>query len=106
MQITTYNYKHIKEIEDFKRIYKEEKEKNNIKECYYQVYYNGCEMITFNNFDDCLIYIKDDYNNTKEEFFTELENYSIGLLLYTKPVNYKGIVYDYDYDINFSDILI
>lgn len=106
MKVTIYNYKHIKGIEEFKRIYEEEKSKNNIKECYYQVYYNGCEMITFNNFDDCLIYVKEDYENTKDEYFTELDGYKIGLLLYTKPINYKGIVYDYDYDINFKEVLI
>lgn len=104
--INIYNYKYINNIDEFKKIYNDEKSKDNIKKIYYQVYYNMDEMESFHDFSECFKYIKNDYDNYKDDFNLELNNYKISLLLYTKPIDNKGVTYVYDYDINFGDILI
>lgn len=97
-RIAMYRYNYIDTLEEFKKTYEREKENNNINECYYVVKYYNNDMQQFNNLNDCINYIREDYNNTKDEYFTELNGYTISLVLYTKPINYKGVEYEYNYN--------
>lgn len=96
--IAVYRHAYIDTIDEFKKIYDQEKRNTNINECYFIVRYYNVDMQRFNNINKCIEYIKEDYNNTKDEYFTELNGYTISVMLYTKSVNNKGIEYEYCYN--------
>jgi len=99
-RIAIYQHNFIDDLQDFKKIMEKEKENNNIKECYLVVKYYNNDMERFNNINDCIDYIKEDYKNNKEEFNLDLSGYDISAILYTKPKDYNGNEYEYCYDMN------
>lgn len=97
-QIAIYKHEFVETLQQFKKIYEREDEKDNISKCYYVVRYYGQDMDKFININKCIEYIREDYKSNKEEFNLELSAYTIDLLLETKATNYKGVIYEYNYD--------
>lgn len=99
-RVVIYQYNFIDDLQEFKKIMEREKENDNIKECYLVVKYYNNDMQQFKNINDCIDYIKEDYKNNKEAFYLELSAYSISAMLYTKTKDYKGLEYEYCYNMD------
>lgn len=97
-QVAIYQHNFVDNLQEFKKIMEREDKKDNVNKCYYVVRYYNQDMERFININDCIDYIKEDYKNNKEEFGLELSAYSISAILYTKPKDYNGSMYEYGYD--------
>jgi len=99
-RVAIYQHNFVDDLREFKKIMERESKNDNVKECYLVVKYYNNDMQQFKNINECLDYIKEDYNNNKEEFNLELSAYSISAMLYTKPKDYKGLEFEYCYDMD------
>lgn len=97
-QIAIYQHNFVNDLQEFKKIYEREDKKNNIDKCYYVVRYYAQDMDKFININKCIDYIREDYKNNKDEFNLDLNAYTINLLLETKTTNFKGVIYEYNYN--------